>query len=194
MLPDSNTASDEMAALRELVPFPSRAGQFVLVLLHALRALMREERIVPQCQTVFAFIQAERLLNLQIEDLEPYPSTELNGGKEPRWHNMLRWSRDYCVEFGLIENDEKGVWRPTKSGLNDVILARALFQQKVWNVRQAFFWSPHLKSQFDPAYSQSSLDSPRPRFVYEDKLPDWRKSVRGVKENTPPLVDFSEFL
>jgi len=177
-------SSSDLDHLRNSIGFPNRDGQFVLLLLRAIRTMWDNERLhkepfQPERQEVFKFIQKEHYLELQQEDWKPFPSAELNGGKEPRWQTVISWARDHSVKLGYLKKKETGIWWPTKLGLNCPINARKLFESGEWYVGEAPWWSPTLKSLFDPTYRLSPSDVPRPQIVYKDFLPKYQRSVGG---------------
>ncbi len=42
---------------------------------------------------------------------------EPGAGKRNKWENMVRWARKDLVDWGYIDNSQRGIWRLTEKGL-----------------------------------------------------------------------------
>ncbi|MFC4994238.1 hypothetical protein [Rubritalea tangerina] len=140
---------------------------------------LRELQHGPTKSECIQFINSRKWFDIQLEDKKPYAS----GNTEPRWQTLIAWGRKNCVDSGYIENEVRDSWQPTKNGLNAVVMMCKAFEEKRADVRRCYLFTTKFKQLIDPAYSPSDNDKKRPEYLYEDCLPEYRKSVRGSKQD-----------
>jgi hypothetical protein len=78
-----------------------------------------------------------------------------------------------------LSREQRGIWESTTEGLNLAAKIEMHFRENLDDLRKCWWWRREKKAQLNPSYASSAADSVRPRVVYEDFLPDWRRSVRG---------------
>ena len=156
-------------------------GQLAVLLGTALRHMPHG----PTREECFGFIREKRWLDIRPHDLKPYPSAT-----EPRWQNLLSWARENLACHDLIDRSIRNSWRPTTSGINTAIFIHDSFANGPLDVRRCYMWTEAFKAHMCPNYVPSEADAPRPDFVYEDELPETRKSVRGKRTRIYTIEDF----
>lgn len=146
--------------------------QFIVLLLAALHDLKNGARTK---QEVLLHIKESGWLDIHPNDKRPYPSQP----SEPRWNTEIAFARLHSVQSGLMEKNSNNMWQATKHGLNTYMLSKKTFSVQSLLVCDCYFWTPIFKTRMDPHYSPSDKDAVRPKYLYEDDLPWWQKSVRG---------------
>ncbi|MCP5537315.1 MAG: hypothetical protein H7A51_13925 [Akkermansiaceae bacterium] len=149
-------------------------GQLCIMLAYLLK--MKEFQHGPERQVCIEYITNNKWLDIQQEDRLPYPSAS-----EPRWHTALSWARECLAGCNYIDRSITNSWRPTIDGINAAVYISRDFQSGFHDVTRCYMWSESFKKLMNSEYTPSIKDVNRPPYLYEDFLPDDRKSVRGGK-------------
>jgi hypothetical protein len=103
------------------------------------------------------YIRNNDLLALNHEDMVPYLSQ-----KEPSWMTDIAYARKIGVIMGIINDHERNSWEINREGIKELRRIQEAGDKGLVDARRCFLWSTKLRRLFDPDYSSSSQDSPRP--------------------------------
>lgn len=131
--------------------------QHLACLMHALRQTGNGIRK----RDAITFIRSEGYLDLTAEDNAPYRSQS-----EPSWNTDIAYSRKIGLIMGLVSQEGRDSWGLTSEGISKIDYLLNATSTSKFNAGACFLWSKTLKRVFDPAYSPSPSDLPRPAKIY----------------------------
>ena len=115
-------------------------------------------------QEVSEYIQRQHYLDIRHSDVESYITQT-----EPRWNTDIAFRRKDGVERDFLFNNQRDCWELTRHGIEILNKVKKWCAAKVYDVRECYLWTKHLKKALDPSYEPSSVDKSRPRkSTFED--------------------------
>jgi len=144
--------------------------QHLVCLLYALRQTGNGNRKFD----AITFIRTEGYLHLTAEDNARYDTQT-----EPSWHTDIAFARKIGVIMGVVSYEDRDSWGLTHAGIVTIDSLLKSGESGQIDGAECFLWSPRLKMFFDPDYSPSARDVPRPKKIHrrvsEDMCLEWAK-------------------